>query len=59
MDQSQTDRPRRHLAYPEATMFELVAKVARQYPDEPAYEFYNQPPGPGLLLRREPHGRRM
>jgi hypothetical protein len=23
-------------------MFELVAKVAQKYPDEPAYEFYNK-----------------
>ncbi len=52
MDQSQTDRPRRHLAYPKATMFELVAKVARQYPDEPAYEFYNQKTSYAQFIRR-------
>ena len=37
-----TDRPRQHLTYPDATMFELVDRVAKQYPDEPAYEFYNK-----------------
>ena len=37
-----TDRPCQHLEYPQATMYELVARVARQYPDEPAYEFYNR-----------------
>ena len=26
-----TDRPRRHLDYPEATMFEMVARMAQQY----------------------------
>ena len=47
-----TDRPRRHLTYPDATMFELVAQVAKQYPDEPAYEFYNIKTSYARFIRR-------
>ena len=35
-------RQRDHLTYPEATMFQLVEKIAGEYPDEPAYEFYGR-----------------
>ena len=35
-------RQKQHLTYPEATMFQLVERIARQYPDEPAYEFYDR-----------------
>ena len=31
---------RDHLEYPELTMFQMVERIATQYPDEPAYEFY-------------------
>lgn len=31
---------RDHLEYPELTMFQMVERIARQYPKEPAYEFY-------------------
>lgn len=31
---------RNHLEYPELTMFQMVENIARQYPKEPAYEFY-------------------
>ncbi len=31
---------RAHLDYSELTMFEMVNRIAKQYPDEPAYEFY-------------------
>ncbi|MCR5794995.1 MAG: acyl--CoA ligase [Solobacterium sp.] len=37
-----TGMPRRHLEYPELTMFQMVEKAAAQYPDEPAYEFYGR-----------------
>ena len=33
-------RQREHLTYPEATMFQMIERIAKQYPDEPAYEFY-------------------
>ena len=46
------DRPRQHLEYPEATMFELVAQAAKQYPDEPAYEFYNRKTSYTQFIRR-------
>ena len=31
-----------HLKYPELTMFQMVSKIAEQYPKEPAYEFYGR-----------------
>ncbi len=31
---------RDHLEYPELTMFQMVERIAGQYPKEPAYEFY-------------------
>lgn len=31
---------RNHLEYPELTMFQMVERIAGQYPKEPAYEFY-------------------
>lgn len=31
-----------HLEYPELTMFQMVARIAGQYPREPAYEFYGR-----------------
>lgn len=33
--------PKNHLEYPELTMFQMVNRLAEQYPNEPAYEFYN------------------
>ena len=47
-----TDRPRQHLTYPDATMFELVDRVAKQYPDEPAYESYNKKTSYAHFIRR-------
>ena len=52
MEQTRTDRPCQHLTYPEATMYELVAQVARQYPDEPAYEFYDRKTSYAQFVRR-------
>ena len=42
MGKAQPYRQRDHLVYPEATMFQLVEKMAGQFPDEPAYEFYGR-----------------
>lgn len=35
-------RQREHLEYPDATMFEMVDNISKEYPDEPAYEFYGR-----------------
>ncbi len=35
-------KQREHLDYPHATMFQLVDRIANQYPDETAYEFYGK-----------------
>ena len=35
-------RQREHLKYPRLTMFQMVERIAAQYPDEPAYEFYGR-----------------
>ena len=37
-----TQGPRRHLEYPELTMYQMIARMSEQYPDAPAYEFYNK-----------------
>ena len=31
-----------HLEYPSLTMYEMIERVAKQYPNEPAYEFYGR-----------------
>ena len=31
-----------HLEYPELTMFQMLERIAAQYPKEPAYEFYGR-----------------
>ena len=33
---------REHLEYPELTMYQMVEKIAKQLPQEPAYEFYGK-----------------
>ena len=30
-----------HIDYPKLTMFQMIERIAGQYPDEPAYEFYD------------------
>ena len=35
-------RQREHLEYPRLTMFQMVERIAKEYPDEPAYEFYGR-----------------
>jgi long-chain acyl-CoA synthetase len=37
-----TFQQREHLVYPNATMFQMVERIAGQYPTEPAYEFYGK-----------------
>ena len=34
--------PRRHLDYPEATMYAMLRRIGEQYPAAPAYEFYGK-----------------
>ena len=45
-------RQREHLDYPQLTMFQMVERIARQYPDEPAYEFYGRKTSYGAFLDR-------
>ena len=33
---------RDHLEYPQLTMFQMIERIAKQYPEEPAYEFYGK-----------------
>ena len=33
---------REHLEYPDMTMFQMVERIAKAYPDEPAIDFYNK-----------------
>ena len=35
-------KQREHLEYPKLTMFQMVERIAKQYPKEPAYEFYGR-----------------
>lgn len=41
-----------HLEYPELTMFQMVERIARQYPKEPAYEFYGCKTSYGAFIGR-------
>ena len=45
-------RQREHLDYPRLTMFQMVERIAAQYPDEPAYEFYGRKTSYGAFLAR-------
>ncbi len=40
MDECRFDQM--HLIYPDATMFDMIARIAEQYPDDMAYEFYRR-----------------
>ncbi len=42
MEQTVPYQQREHLEYPRLTMYQMVERIARQYPDEPAYEFYGR-----------------
>ena len=35
-------KQRDHLDYPDATMYQMVERIAEKYPDEPAYRFYGR-----------------
>lgn len=45
-------RQRDHLEYPELTMYQMVKRIAEQYPKEPAYEFYNHKTSYGEFLKK-------
>lgn len=47
-----TYTPAEHLEYPELTMFQLIQRMAEQYPEEPAYEFYNRKTSYAAFVRR-------
>lgn len=38
----ETSTQKNHLEYPNLTMFQMVERIAGQYPKEPAYEFYGR-----------------
>ena len=42
METSQPYHQKDHLEYPEATMFQMVERIAESYADKPAYEFYDR-----------------
>ena len=33
---------KQHLEYPDLTMYQMVERAAKRYPDEPAYELYGR-----------------
>ena len=41
-----------HLEYPELTMFQMLERIAKQYPHEPAYEFYGRKTSYTAFLKR-------
>lgn len=41
-----------HLEYPELTMFQMVERIAGQYPKEPAYEFYGHKTSYAAFVKR-------
>lgn len=43
---------RDHLEYPVLTMFQMIERMARQYPKEPAYEFYGSKTNYTAFVRR-------
>ena len=52
MDENPHYKQRDHLTYPEATMFQMVQSIAEQFPDEPAYEFYDRKTSYRCFVRR-------
>ena len=52
MEKAAPYRQRDHLTYPEATMFQLVERIAGRFPDEPAYEFYGRKTTYRQFIRR-------
>ena len=43
---------RDHLEYPALTMFQMVERIACQYPNEPAYEFYGRKTSYASFIKR-------
>lgn len=41
-----------HLEYPPLTMYQMVERIAKQYPNEPAYEFYGKKTSYNSFLNR-------
>lgn len=52
MDAFDASKVRRHLEYPELTMYQMLARAASQYPDAPAYEFYGRSFDYQTVMRR-------
>ena len=52
MEEKHHYQQRDHLTYPEATMFQMVERIAGQFPDEPAYEFYDRKTSYRNFVRR-------
>lgn len=48
----ETNTQRSHLEYPHLTMFQMVERIAGQYPKEPAYEFYGRQTTYRAFIRR-------
>lgn len=45
-------KQRDHLEYPALTMFQMVERIAEEYPTEPAYEFYGRKTSYRAFVRR-------
>lgn len=48
----ETYTQKNHLEYPELTMFQMVERIAGQYPKEPAYEFYGRKTSYQAFIKR-------
>lgn len=48
----ETYTQRRHLEYPALTMFQMIERIAQQYPKEPAYEFYGSKTSYTAFIKR-------
>ena len=44
---------RTHLEYPPLTMYQMIERIAHQYPNEPAYELYGRKTTYAGFVRRE------
>ena len=42
MNDNAPSQQKEHLDYPRLTMFQMIERIAGQYPNEPAYEFYGR-----------------
>lgn len=48
----ETNTQKKHLVYPKLTMFQMVERIAVQYPKEPAYEFYGRKTSYQAFIKR-------